>query len=222
MSAKGRTIDGEAPPEADALERCYTPDLLAVALVRAILPTLFPEPSWWPHLRVLESGCGGGAFVRAFQDVQVTVDGLDIDPRAAGLRDVIQGGGVASVRSFLDVPGNLPSGYPYHLVMGNPPFSLAEAFVRHALTLAPFVCYVLPTTFMGSATRRRFFLDHPPIADNVVLERPTFREDGRTDATTYHGLVWARASLARGVWVGRHVFAPDDPTRASWGHFSAG
>lgn len=77
----------------------------------------------------------------------------------------------------------------WDVVITNPPFSLAAEFIRHALPLAPWVVMLLRLNFLGSAKRSAFFRKEMP--DVYVLpNRPSFTEDGRTDATEYAWMVW--------------------------------
>jgi hypothetical protein len=44
----------------------------------------------------------------------------------------------------------------------NPPFKLAEEFIRHALKFTPIVCMLLKATFPNAAKRIALFEEHPP------------------------------------------------------------
>lgn len=167
MSATGRGA------VRDKLDRYYTPDPLAEALVAVL--------GWCAPATVLEPSVGGGAFARAVrrQWPQAELTGVDLDAGAPGL-DLVDR---ASVSDFLDTRGR------WDLVVGNPPFALAESHVRHALTLAPVVGVLLRLGFLASRRRVPFWHDHPATHLWVLARRPSFR-GGRTDATDYGLFLW--------------------------------
>lgn len=94
----------------------------------------------------------------------------------------------------------------------NPPYSLAEAFVRKALAEAEIVFALLPITFLASLERSELLDEHPPRVC-VLPERPSFSGDGATDAMDYAWFVWGDRRPA--TWVRLPVPPPevldDDP-----------
>lgn len=79
----------------------------------------------------------------------------------------------------------------YKVVITNPPYSLAEEFIRHALKIPsnPSVVMLLRLNFLASESRYPLFKEYPP--DVYVLpNRPCFTGDGKTDATEYAWFVW--------------------------------
>jgi SAM-dependent methyltransferase len=204
MSATGRTRkDGSKTPR-DPLDRLYTPERLAQAHVDRLIAWGYVRPGD----RVLDSGCGAGAYLRACIRAGLEVDVVDLDPNARGLRDGALMGGRSYAQDFLTLRGE------WAAVLGNPPFGPAQAFIRHAITLAPVVAYLLPATFMGGGTksgRRALYTDAaiPLAAVCPVLERPTFRLDGETDATVYNVQIWDRNHPAGTSWKGAHIMTPD-------------
>lgn len=88
----------------------------------------------------------------------------------------------------------------YHACIGNPPYSHAEAFLRRALQLSPFVAFLLSLGFLESKKRRKLF-DEVGIPDvYVIVPRPRFRGKG-SDACTYAWMIfrreWARRTEGR-------------------------
>ncbi|MEO6575502.1 MAG: hypothetical protein ABIP89_16760, partial [Polyangiaceae bacterium] len=74
------------------------------------------------------------------------------------------------------------------LVISNPPFSLAQAFVQKSLDLAKptraTVAVLLRLAFLESKKRAKFHADNP--SDVFVLtERPSFTGDGKSDSCAY-------------------------------------
>jgi hypothetical protein len=83
-------------------------------------------------------------------------------------------------------------------ILTNPPFSLAMEFVEHALNQAPEAFMLLRLNFLASAKRKEFWKRHEPDALFVLSSRPSFTENGKTDATDYAWFYWGR------VWKGIH------------------
>lgn len=157
----------------DALDRYYTPDDVA----RRCL-----ELHTWISGEVLEPHVGGGAFVRALEphrDARLTVG--DMDPNAPGLELAPR----SYVGDFLEHRGE------YDWVIGNPPYKVAEAHVRHALHLADRVGFLLRLAFLESQRRRPFWNTHPPSGVWVLSRRPSFT-GGSTDNSAYAWFVWER------------------------------
>lgn len=86
------------------------------------------------------------------------------------------------------------------LIITNPPFSLALAFLQKSLGEARTVISLLRLNFLGSQKRRAFWQEDRPSHVLVLAERPSFSRDGRTDATEYAWFCWD--------WEGRHVLLP--------------
>lgn len=136
----------------------------------------------------LEPACGAGHMARALQEAFGVVFALDVHPYGFGL-----------VQDFLKQP------YPadnVDWVITNPPFILAEEFIRRALPIARVGVAVLTrTTFIESKGRyERLFRDtHLTTMAQFVERVPLLK--GRLDpkgttATGYCWLVWKR------IWLG--------------------
>ncbi len=128
-----------------------------------------------------EPACGDGAIVRA------------VGPRRAwvtyDIRDVPTPGASAvhyACRDFLTLdiePG------AFDVIITNPPFYLAEEFVRKALSCATHVAMLLRLAFLE--TRQREALHEKFPCDVYVLSRrPSFMANGATDNTAYGWFVW--------------------------------
>lgn len=140
------------------------------------------------HTSILDPCCGKGALLNVIgsQYPCCKTIGIEIDEARAiharhhgpKFRDVLW-------RDAL-TPGAWPKA---ELVITNPPYSHAEAFVRRAFEeCVPIVCMLLRLNFLGSKKRAAFWKDHP--ADIFVLpKRPSFTGSG-TDATEYAWFLW--------------------------------
>ena len=137
------------------------------------------------HLRVCEPSVGGGAFVRAIKRhtaaIRLHVTGYDLNPFAMGFDDChkAQSGDFTS----------MTNGGPFDWVIGNPPYSHAEAHVRHALTLAPRCAFLLRLAFLESTKRVPFWRDNQPARVYVLAQRPSFTGGG-ADSAAYGWFVW--------------------------------
>jgi hypothetical protein len=75
-------------------------------------------------------------------------------------------------------------------VVTNPPFSLALEFCDHAIKRALHVFMLLRLNFLASRKRRAWWNSNKPDALFVLSERPSFTDDGKTDATDYAWFYW--------------------------------
>jgi hypothetical protein len=146
-----------------------------------------------PRLPVLDPCCGDGAILDAVHATWGTAPsalcGIELDEtRALAVREK---GYLCGARDALG-PESWPAAYR-GLVVTNPPFSLAEEFVRRALTeIAPTggtIAMLFRLAFLETAKRASFHVEHP--SDVFVLsKRPSFTEDGKTDSCAYAWFVW--------------------------------
>lgn len=188
--------------ERDPLDRDYTPRSLAAACVRIVAADWLAHAGQAPRL-VVEPSVGGGAFAAPICAAWpiARVVGVDLDFRAKGLREPGVEGIVGDflrigrsafhTRTSMDAPD---------VVVGNPPFSSAEAFVRHALDLAApggMVALILRLGFLESGDRVAFWRSCPGWRLRAFAERPSFRGDsetghGKTDGTAYGLFSWVK------------------------------
>ncbi len=160
---------------------------------------VYPTPAWCVH-RLLEQvelpgghwcePCAGdGAILSAVRDVRgdVTWSAVEIRPEC---RAALEARGAATqVADALSCPWRLGPG-PLVIVLTNPPYSLAEAFLAKALREARTVAFLLRLDFLGSERRARLLRATPP--DVYVLpNRPSFVA-GKTDNCEYAWLVWGQ------------------------------
>jgi hypothetical protein len=156
----------------------------------------YTTPAWCVH-RFLErvdlpagdwlDPCGGdGAIIRAARSIRPDATWHAIElrgecdaalERLVGRRRVIASYLLASLRPLR-----------VDAIVTNPPYSLAQDFVRKALSEAPHVAMLLRLNFLGSEKRAGFFQRMPP--DVYVLpNRPSFAR-GHTDSCEYGWFVW--------------------------------
>lgn len=166
-----------------------TPPALALSICAALRP-LLPIPT-----DVLEPGCGSGSFLRAIATTWPAASsiGVDIRPRVAG---AVPRCSVVTADFLAQRVGPTPG-----LVVGNPPFLLAEQFARRALSLVAHrghVAFLLRLSFLSGEKRLPFWREHPLRFLVPIAGRPSFTGDGCTDASEYAVLCWQRGHDGRG------------------------
>lgn len=174
---------------------CYnTPDALALAICQRLGKYVVPA-------HVVEPSAGSGAFVRAARATWpgVSVDAIEPNEPQA-LVEECRRPGVMSAKPVTrwrerweDWDHELA---PLTVVLGNPPFSLAEAHIRLALQRLPdqtgYLCLLLRGSILASQGRvRGLWREHPPRFVWHVAPRPSFTEGG-TDMAEYVVVTWAK------------------------------
>jgi len=146
-----------------------------------------------PDARVLEAGAGDGVFVQALYDVHgVKAHALELHEKD---HPALLDAPCASI-TWGRFEDHFPA-EPYDLVLGNPPFSIALEFVRHALFCLKQggrLAYVLPTSFSHTWERAPFIRESPPRLKLGFTERPPFDPDlgSNTNSAEYAGYVFER------------------------------
>lgn len=171
----------------------FTSDAVAAALVERLSRDCF-----WRGGTVLEPSAGRGAFVRAVGRTDPCPDAIfanDADPiRVAELQAMSTAEAeelpiiMTSGSDFLQLGGS------YDLILGNPPYSLAEEHTKHALALRSrcgVVAFLLRLAFLESEKRIPFWKQFPASKIYVLSERPSFTGGG-TDNAAYALFTWDR------------------------------
>lgn len=157
---------------------------------------LYPTPadctySLIPHIvdflpygsRVLEPACADGQLSKALEKFGYQVDSFDLRPEVKYGK-----GGV----DFLD-PMNDCEDY-YDAVITNPPFVVADQFIRKALTIAPVVVMLLKAQYWNTANRKKLFRETKPYRHLNLTWRPAFleAERGKSPLMDCMWVVWRR------------------------------
>lgn len=176
MSAKGRREGGSVP-----FDYYPTPAWCVDRLMDDCGDSFF-----FNSCCALEPTVGDGAIIRAVMARRPALSdwyGCELRPNA-GAGDICH----LWEGDFRKVP---KPPVKYCVAVGNPPYALAEAIVRHALSMSRRGAFLLRVGFLGSAERVPFWRDHAhlPFGLRVLPDRPSFDGEG-TDSATYAWFVW--------------------------------
>ena len=138
---------------------------------------------------VSEPACGEGALLRLLH-ARGWAKGWDIDAASV---ELCRAQGLNASHSDYLGPHTDPDRVSD--VVMNPPYSQAAEFVRRALEVAAprtKVCALLRLNFLGSSGKRMDLVGPGSCLRSVYVlaRRPSFTEDGRTDACEYCWAVW--------------------------------
>ena len=146
-----------------------TPPDVTVALLRFL--NLPKETTIW------EPAAGDGDMAKAVRDCGMLVDETDI----------------RSGQDFLTSWRPNDSEYDYDWIITNPPFSLAEEFIRHAAELQSPFAMLLKAQYWHAAKRAQLFREIPPSYVLPLTWRPDFlfkERDGKKGASPLMDIMW--------------------------------
>ena len=161
------------------LERYYTPENVASRLVALVEPEKYSC--------IIEPSAGDGAILKALQasgSPLPPVDAYDLAPAADGIQTmnwIEPKDAHGTPRKSMYIPAAQKAQRWHHtLMIGNPPFSLAEKFIRESL-FADTIAFILPKSFMKSGHAERIIGTHHYVkAIEEVPETARYRlPDGR-------------------------------------------
>ena len=153
----------------------------------------YPTPSWCvrraleamrlPRGVWLEPSAGDGAIVR---EVRASADHII----ALDLRDECRVDLLRSGADDVRIGDALSVGWPrVDVVIGNPPYALADEFARRAVASGVHAAFLLRLNWISARSRVAWLRSNRP--DVWILpERPSFDGSGNTDATAYAWLHW--------------------------------
>ena len=162
------------------LERYYTPTSVAEHLVSLVHPE--------KHSCIIEPSAGDGAILKALKSSRTPlppVYAYDLAPAAEGITEmnwIEPRDRYGNPRKSMYTPAAEKSQQWHHsLVIGNPPFSKAERFIRESL-FADCIAFVLPKSFMKEGHAERIIGAHHYVqAIEEVPETARYRlPDGQT------------------------------------------
>lgn len=164
-----------------------TPEPLALAITQH-LAELLPYP-----VGVIEPSAGTGAFVKASKQVwpKAFVHAVEIIPN---LRPELEAAGADTViiRDWEDCCKAVQL-IPGALILGNPPFSLAERHIRAGLGIlnhGDYIAMLLRMSFFGSFDRVPFWIEFPTRYMIPLVPRPNYVVGGNANNSEYAVFVW--------------------------------
>lgn len=161
------------------LERYYTPDSVATRLVSLIEPSAYAS--------IIEPSAGDGAILKALKSCGTAlppVYAYDLAPAADGIEmmnwiEPKDAHGTPRKSMYMPISEKAQR-WHHSLVVGNPPFSRAEQFIKESL-FADCIAFVLPKSFMKSGHAERIIGAHHHVQTiEEVPETARYRlPDGR-------------------------------------------
>lgn len=164
--------------------------------VRRLLEAWHPKGGVW-----LEPGAGSGSIIRAVNAVRSDVEWTAVEIRPDERLRLARLGRVITC-DYLDEA----SAYPLNtienisVVIGNPPFSLAQEFIDQSRRIAPNadIALQLRLNFVGSEDRAPFMRRCPPDV-KTLPNRPSYTLR-QTDSPEYGWLIWPPGECAQGTF----------------------
>lgn len=160
------------------------------------------ELGYWISVEGLDAGCGDGVWGKASRclwwasdegNVDADIDGIDIKPEVESFSEYYSQVWEDDFITHEFHP------YTYDIVFGNPPYSLAEEFIKKAFSIVNYggyVYFLLRLAFLEGIRRgNNFWPAYPLKTLYVCSRRPSFyKTNGRntTDTLSYGMFLWKK------------------------------
>lgn len=143
------------------------------------------------YKRILEPCAGSGKMVKVLRERYPTAKITAVEKYPEGKFFFPLGTDHGVKGDFLDIHSTESFHEDYDLVFTNPPYTLAEKIITHAMEQWPkaTIVMLLRLNFLGSQQRHDWWQDKLPNEIHVLSKRPSFIGKG-TDATEYAWFVW--------------------------------
>ena len=172
-----------------------------IEFCRAVIKEIVPEdcnPTF-----ICDPGAGDGIWARALKEFPKykysIIDGIELEEKWSERPMEYDHW---DIQNFLRW---YPPFYLYDLIIGNPPYSLAEKFVRHSISMLAddgYLIFLLRLAFMESQKRYEnngLWVEFPPKFVYACVRRPSFTGNRKTDATAYGVFVWQKGFIGESI-----------------------
>lgn len=194
-------------------EAYLTPDALALACCRHL------EAQGIQPRTILEPSAGNGAYVRAARLVWPAAEVTAVEIRPACERALINSGVAHLFLQPLETV-DLRSFGSFDLVLGNPPFSLAESHIPRLLKFTRQLSFLLRLSFLGTKRRALDFWPRYPLQSlQPFADRPTFLGTGSSDNSEYGLYTWRPTKRPPRVTLQGHPSPAVDLERRAMTHY---
>ena len=162
----------------------------------------YPTPYWCterlidlkdvlPGGRWCEPGAGDGNIIMAIKRQDVTFDLYELrkKPCEKNLKALAKTDKRIKGVTICDWINYRFRKKRYDVMITNPPFHLAEDFLKTGLKRARFTVLLLRLNYVGTDKRWAWLHDNMPRA-MVLPNRPSFNDDGKTDSIEYAWMIW--------------------------------
>ena len=184
-----RTQEPQRPDGRHPDDFYATPRWAVVAILEALC---LPE-----SCMVLEPSCGDGAVLDVFAEVRPDIEAWGMELSVSRSGEARRRGHTVVTGDFIDDVWMEPGQWaPISSVFGNPPYSLAQEFVEHALGVVvdgTDVTFLLRLGFLASKRRAHLYAPGSGFRRlDVLPRRPSFTPDGKTDSSDYAWFTWRK------------------------------
>lgn len=146
---------------------------------------------------ILEPSAGNGNIILGLRNRGYKNHITAIELRAEEENNLLNLSNAVGIYNFLEKGSPIK----YDVIIGNPPYSLAQEFIDKSLSLLTpggRLIFLLRTNFLESKKRFIWWQDKIPSRLYVLSKRPSFTGKG-TDATSYSWFIWERHGNAKQI-----------------------
>jgi hypothetical protein len=176
------SVAGHSPRGGEGVDNFPTPSWC----IDRLLEAWTPRAGW-----IMEPAAGDGAIIAAARRRLPLQGWAALDIRDCGAEQRAAGATNVYTADFLRWDGDQDITSRITTVWTNPPFALAEQFIRRADSLFPDadLCFLVRLGFLATEKRSKLWWDLGAPDVYVLPNRPSFTPDGGTDSSDYAWIV---------------------------------